>query len=552
MSTGLVSSIFTCNQLIHLYSNHGLLEEPHKLIDEIPHPNVFSWNAIIMACIKANNLPHAQALFDSASHRDLVSYNSMLSAYVGSHGYETEALDLFIRMQSASNTVGIDEFTLTTMVNLAAKLRVLLYGKQMHSYMVKTANDLSKFALSSLIDMYSKCGSFQDAYTAFRGCDGMVDLISKNAMGTPRTAMLNKSVKPDAVTFIALLSACRRSGLVELGDQFFISMEQDYNVLPEIYHYACMVDMYGRASKLEKAVEFMRKIPIPIDATIWAVIQHSSNRQKRLLKVEADNGSRYVQLANAYAATGKWDDMGRIRKKMRDTRLRSLLVVVGYLWKMFNSQVGIKAGFLILVFVAASGAWSPPLCRYPPSSSHCLRPLSSTVVSTTCATNAPTPSPTSIASAIFFSILKDLKRQAHYDLPLSRFVISAPSFPPFAVRGTMFPARFFSHNRPHQPISQLWQSLQFCRFQPLQASSPYQSVMIVPAVLSLSATTYSTSQRWQSLQFCRFQPLHASSPHQSVMASLQAPSLLDGNSVPGVCHCPPLSKPSYLKFYGAS
>ncbi|KAK7341521.1 hypothetical protein VNO80_24453 [Phaseolus coccineus] len=615
IKSGLVSSIFTCNQLIHLYSNHGLLQEAHKLFDEIPHPNVFSWNVIIMAYIKAHNLTHAQALFDSASHRDLVSYNSMLSAYVGLDGYETEALDFFIRMQSARDTIGIDEFTLTTMLNLAAKLRVLRYGKQMHSYMVKTANDLSKFALSSLIDMYSKCGFFQEACTAFGGCEGMVDLISKNAMiaaccrekrmdmalnifwknpelndtvswntliagyaqngyveksltlfvvmtengigfnehtlasvlsactglkclklgksvhawvlkrgyssnqfissgvidfyskcGNIRYAelvnaeieikspfavasliagyssqgnmteaqrlfdsllernsvvwtalcsgyvksqqceevfklfrefktkeavvpdtmiiinvlgacsiqaalslgkeihayilrirfhvdkkllsalidmyskcgnvtyaekifqlvtdsdrdailynimiagyahhgyenkaiylfqsMLNKSVKPDAVTFIALLSACRHSGLVELGEKFFISMEQDYNVLPEIYHYACMVDMYGRSDKLEKAVEFMRKIPIPIDATIWGAFlnacQMSSDAalvkraEEELLKVDPDNGSRYVQLANAYASTGKWDEMGRIRKKMRGYEAKKL------------------------------------------------------------------------------------------------------------------------------------------------------------------------------------------------------------------------------------
>jgi len=108
IKSGLVSSIFTCNQLIHLYFNHGLLQEANKLFDEIPHPNVFSWNAIIMAYIKAHNLTQARALFDSASQWDLVSYNSMLSAYVGSGGYEPEALDLFIRMQSARETIGID------------------------------------------------------------------------------------------------------------------------------------------------------------------------------------------------------------------------------------------------------------------------------------------------------------------------------------------------------------------------------------------------------------------------------------------------------------
>ncbi|KAK7404458.1 hypothetical protein VNO78_05367 [Psophocarpus tetragonolobus] len=615
IKSGLASSIFTCNQLIHLYSNHGLLPEAHKLFDEMPHPNVFSWNAIIMAYIKARNLTQARALFDSASHIDLVSYNSMLSAYAGVDGYETEALDLFTRMQSARDIIGIDEFTLTTMLNLAAKLRVLCHGKQMHSYMVKTANDLSKFALSSLIDMYSKCGSFLEACNVFGGCARMVDCVPKNAMvaaccregkmdmalnifcrnselndtvswntliagynqngymeksltlfvemiengigfnehtlasvlsacsslkclrvgksvhawvlkkgsssnqfvssgivdlyskcqniryaelvyaeigikspfavasliagyssqGSMTKAqmlfdsllernsvvwtalcfgyvksqqceavfklfrefrtqealvpdvmfiisllgacamqaalipgkqvhayilrmrftmdkkllsalvdmyskcgnvtyaekifglvtdsdrdvvlynvmiagyahhgfenkaiqlfqeMLNKSLKPDAVTFVALLSACRHRGLVEIGEQFFISMDQDYNVLPEINHYACMVDMYARANQLEKAVEFMKKINIQIDATIWGAFlnacQMSSDAalvkqaEEALLKFEAHNGSRFVQLANAYAAKGKWDEMGRIRKKMRGYEAKKL------------------------------------------------------------------------------------------------------------------------------------------------------------------------------------------------------------------------------------
>ncbi|XP_061359708.1 putative pentatricopeptide repeat-containing protein At3g18840 [Gastrolobium bilobum] len=615
IKSGFASSIFICNQLIHLYSKHALLEDAQKLFDEIPHPNIFSWNAIIMAYIKAHNLKQARTIFDSASHRDLVSYNSILSGYVGADGYETEALDLFTRMQSARDTIGIDEFTLTTMLNLTAKLRVVCYGKQMHSYMVKTANDLSKFAVSSLIDMYSKCGLFCEACNVFSDCDVMVDLVSKNAMvaaccreqkmdmalnvfwknpelndtvswntliagyaqngymeksltlfvemiengigcnehtlasvlsacsglkclklgkcvhawglkngyssnqfissgivdfyckcGNIRYAksvydgigikspfaaasliagyssqgnmteaqrlfdslsernsvvwtalcsgyvksqqceavfklfreyrttealvpdamiiisvlgacaiqaalslgkqihayilrvrlnmdekllsafvdmyskcgnityaekifqlvtdsdrdavlynvmiagyahhgfenkaiqlfqeMLKKSVKPDAVTFVALLSACRHRGLVELGEQFFISMEEDYNVFPEIYHYACMVDMYGKANQLEKAVEFMRKIPIQIDATIWGAFlnacQTSSNTalvkqaEEKLLKAEADNGSRYVQLANVYAAEGKWDEMGRMRKKMRVKEAKKL------------------------------------------------------------------------------------------------------------------------------------------------------------------------------------------------------------------------------------
>ncbi|KAF7840922.1 putative pentatricopeptide repeat-containing protein [Senna tora] len=612
---GFTSNIFSSNQLIHLYSNHGLLRDAQKLFDEMPHRNVFSWNTIISAYVKAHNLAQAQALFDSASQKDLVSYNSMLSGYVGADdGYETEAIDLFIRMQFVRETVGIDEVTLTTMLNLASKLRVAIYGRQVHSYMVKTGNDGSIHAVSSLIDMYSKCGLFGEAWNVFSGCEGKVDLISKNAMlaacfregkmdlglnlfwenlelsdtiswntlisgyaqngygekslsmfiqmvqngvkwdertlasvvsacsglkclelgksvhawvlkngfisnqiissaivdlyckcgnlkyaesvharigtnnpfsvasfiagyssqGNMKEAqrvfdslteknsivwtalisgyvktqqcesvfklfkdymttealvpdalvfisvlsacaiqaaltmgkqihahilrirlemnkkllsalvdmyskcgniayaekifhlftdsdrdaviynvmvagyahhgfeheafrlfqeMLKKNVKPDAVTFIALLSACRHRGLIQLGEQFFRSME-DHNILPESDHYACMVDMYGRANELDKAVEFMRKIPIEMDATVLGAflnacrvssnVELAKEVEEKLLKVEANNGARYVQLANVYAAEGNWDEMGRIRKKMRGKEVKKL------------------------------------------------------------------------------------------------------------------------------------------------------------------------------------------------------------------------------------
>ncbi|WVZ05361.1 hypothetical protein V8G54_018707 [Vigna mungo] len=207
-------------------------------------------------------------------------------------------------------------------------------------------------------------------------------------------------------------------------------------------------------------------------------------------------------------------------------------------------------------------------------SGHRLRPSSPVVVSATCATDAPTPSPTSTASVIFFSILEGLQGQlvvntkelqnhygAHYDLPLSRSVIGAPSFPPFvplqapSIRDDI-PCSFvafshyrthdfvaFSHYRPHQsvmafPVNPSVSDGIPCSFVAFSHYRPHQSVMAFPVVLSLLATTDPISQ-----------------PHQSVMAIpvvlMQAPSLLDGNPEPGVCHCSPLSKSSHLKFHGA-
>ncbi|MBA0871884.1 hypothetical protein Goshw_001339 [Gossypium schwendimanii] len=607
IKAGFSPPILTSNQLIHLYSKHGRIHEARKLFDEMPERNVFSWNTIISAYIKFQNLTQARALFDAAPGKDLVTYNSMLSGYVSTDGYETPALELFYDMQTAcEDKIKIDEFTVTSILNLSAKLGKLSYGAQLHCFMVKTSNDKTGFAVSSLIDMYSKCRCFKEAFQVYKGGGGLVDLVSKNAMvaafcrenememalelfwkdpelndavswntlisgyqqlgyleeslklfvmmrengfrwnehtfttvlsacatlknlkagkevhgwvlknglisnlfvssgivdlyckcGKMKYAelmhlcsgrnnsfsvtsmivgysshgnmvearrlfdslaeknsvvwtalfsghlksrncdavfqvlseywekeatvpdglilmsvlgacaiqaaldpgkqthgfmlrvgiemdeklfsamidmyskcgniayaekmfrmvkvkdsviynvmmtgyahhgheskvfqlfeeMLHQAIKPDVVTFVALLSACRHCGLVELGEQYFNSMKEVYKILPENDHNACMIDLYGRANRLDKAVAFMKAIPIEHDAAIMGAflnacrinknVELAQEAEEILLRIEGDNGARYVQLANIYAAEGNWAEMRRIRKEMR-------------------------------------------------------------------------------------------------------------------------------------------------------------------------------------------------------------------------------------------
>ncbi|XP_034681277.1 putative pentatricopeptide repeat-containing protein At3g18840 isoform X2 [Vitis riparia] len=234
---GITSTVFTSNQLIHLYSKHGLLAEAHKLFDEMPERNVFTWNAIIWAYIKTQNLKQARELFDSAPSKDLVTYNSMLSGYINTDGYETNALKLFIEMQSLNDETRIDEFSLTRMLNLSAKLSMESYGKQLHSYMVKTANNLSGFAVSSLVDMYSKCGCFREVCQVFDGCAGVLDLVSKNAMVAAccREGELEMGVNlfwrdlelNDVVSWNTLISGYVQNGCEEDALKLFVHMKEN-------------------------------------------------------------------------------------------------------------------------------------------------------------------------------------------------------------------------------------------------------------------------------------------------------------------------------------
>ncbi|KAJ0010533.1 hypothetical protein Pint_34589 [Pistacia integerrima] len=227
----------TTNLLIHVYSKHNFLHESQKLFDEMPERNVFSWNAMISAHIKTQNLKQARELFDSAPHRDLVTYNSMLSGYASADGYEADALNLFREMQNECEDMKTDEFTITRMLNLCAKLLNVGYGRQLHTFMVKTSADVTGFTVSSLIDMYSKCACFEDAYRVFNRSYEVVDLVTKNSMVAAccRAGEMEMALKifwrvpelNDVVSWNTLISGYVQNGYMEEGLKLFVSMAED-------------------------------------------------------------------------------------------------------------------------------------------------------------------------------------------------------------------------------------------------------------------------------------------------------------------------------------
>jgi pentatricopeptide repeat protein len=86
---------------------------------------------------------------------------------------------------------------------------------------------------------------------------GFRDLISWNSMlkayalhGRAREALLlfsQMDIQLDPTTFVALLTACSHAELVDEGTKIFDSMFGMYGIAPQLDHYACMVDIFGRA-----------------------------------------------------------------------------------------------------------------------------------------------------------------------------------------------------------------------------------------------------------------------------------------------------------------
>ena len=64
---------------------------------------------------------------------------------------------------------------------------------------------------------------------------------------------------PNNIAFVAVLSACAHSGLIDDAHGVFSSMKEVYGLVPGVEHHVCMVDMFGSAGFLDGAYQFIKK-----------------------------------------------------------------------------------------------------------------------------------------------------------------------------------------------------------------------------------------------------------------------------------------------------
>ncbi|PKI76116.1 hypothetical protein CRG98_003477, partial [Punica granatum] len=233
------------------------VSEAQKLFD-VGHHNLdlISWNSMISGYIRSGLLERAEALFYSMPEKDLISWSAMISGYA-QHDQFSKTLELFQEMQLSG--IRPDETILVSVISACTHLGALDLGRWVHAYISKNGLNVNVILGTTLLDMYMKCGCVESAMDVFckmeeRGVSTWNAAILGLAMNglTERSLdllseMKSSGVKPNEITFMAVLGACRHMGLVDEGRSHFDSMVREFKVEPNVKHYGCMVDLLGRA-----------------------------------------------------------------------------------------------------------------------------------------------------------------------------------------------------------------------------------------------------------------------------------------------------------------
>ncbi|XP_004304994.1 PREDICTED: pentatricopeptide repeat-containing protein At3g05340 [Fragaria vesca subsp. vesca] len=285
---------------------------------------------------KCGSVEDAWRIFESTKELDEVSMTVILVGFA-QNGFETEAIQIFVKMMRAG--IEIDPNMVSAVLGVFGVDTSLGLGKQLHSLIVKKNFGYNSFVTNGLINMYSKCGELEDSEKVFTqmpqrnsiSWNSMIAAFARHGDGSKALQLYEnmqmEGVQLTDVTFLSLLHACSHAGLIERGMEFLNFMKEEHGMSPRPEHYACVVDMLGRAGLLTEAKSFIEGLPENPGILVWQALLGacSIHKESDIGKYAADQlfltapqcPAPYVLLANIYSFEGRWKERAKTIKGMK-------------------------------------------------------------------------------------------------------------------------------------------------------------------------------------------------------------------------------------------
>ncbi|KAL6055691.1 Pentatricopeptide repeat-containing protein [Balamuthia mandrillaris] len=286
-------------------------------------------------------MEEARAVFQGMKERDVVTWTAMIAAAAQS-GHGEEALQLFKEMEQSG--LAANAFTFAAVLKACASTADLKTGNRLHAELLRRSLLPNVVLSTALIDMYGKCGELEEACKVFQQMkernvitwNAMIAMHGLHGQGKAALAALQEmqeqGVQPDAITFINVLNACSHTGLVEEGLACFAAMREKHNIQPTTEHFNCTVDLLGRAGRLEEAEALIHTMEVPPDAVTWKAllgacrgakdVERGKRAAEQAIALNPKDASSFVVLSNILAAAGRWEEVEKVRKEMKERKVK--------------------------------------------------------------------------------------------------------------------------------------------------------------------------------------------------------------------------------------
>ncbi|KAJ4824252.1 hypothetical protein Tsubulata_027853, partial [Turnera subulata] len=334
------------NTMISGFAQSGRMDKARELFLMIPWKNEVTWNAMISGYVECGDMEMAvhlfemmpfkrvtgrielaEKLFEEMPRRNLVTWNAMISGYV-EKGRAEDGVKLFRTMMGYG--IRPNPSSLSSVLLGCGELSAFAARQAIHQLVFKLpfCNHTTAGTPLTLFVQISR----KDVVT----WNAMISGYAQHGEGKRALGM-----KPDGITFVAVLLACSHAGLVDLGIRYFNSMARDFGIeaKQDHYIYVLSISLVELVRRLSDAVDLLGKMPIKPHPAIFGAllgacrihknIEIAEISSKNLLLLDPRRATAYVQLANVYAAMNRWDHVSRVLRSMKGNKI---VQTPGYSW----------------------------------------------------------------------------------------------------------------------------------------------------------------------------------------------------------------------------
>lgn len=289
--------------------------------------DVFIGNTLVSVYGKCGSIVDAANVFDGLLKKTVVSWNAMIAAHV-EQGDGERALELYREMLKEGAIC--NDVTIVCILQACCKKGSLDICRHVHQQYISSGNALNLLVANTLIHTYGRSGSMEEAQQVFDSLPrpnavSWTALMAGYARQGNCTASLQcyermqlVGTRPNAVTFLCLLSACNHAGLVDEGILYFESMTRVYGIAPNIDHYGSMVDLLARAGYFEMVEELISTMSVQPDLSMWLCLLGACRKHagkvglakqafERAVALLPNHASAYVLMSSIYSQAGLWD-----------------------------------------------------------------------------------------------------------------------------------------------------------------------------------------------------------------------------------------------------
>ncbi|XP_024522536.1 pentatricopeptide repeat-containing protein At3g09040, mitochondrial isoform X1 [Selaginella moellendorffii] len=275
--------------------------------------------AVVDMYVKSGDMIQAREAFERISYKDVMAWTTMVAAYAQA-GYADEALKLYARM--GLEGVAPDEITFVNLLHACSRMGAKKEGWTIHSHILERGLPSSRVLGNGLVCFYGACGTWLQAKMVFENLSERDAAAWNAAIGVSGQhgfydeslrlfeRMVLEGMEPDEITFTNVLFSCSHSGEIERAWRWFLVMRGDHGMEPNVEHWGCLADLFGRLGWIDEAERLVSFLPRTRASIAWTTllsgckvhgdVSTAERAAERAMAVDPSKSSPYVLLSHLY------------------------------------------------------------------------------------------------------------------------------------------------------------------------------------------------------------------------------------------------------------